>query len=294
MKYLLAAVFALVLAACGGGGGGSGGTPPAGVTFDLSCDLTSNYTPGIGDPIVTAGTGTPTTTIIALHGKNGTAASSTVATLATDLNVAGYDVIRPNMPWANFNWDGSLCDAMAYLDNLIDAEITAGKSVILLGHSMAGPIALSYAALSNTTKPDAVVVIAPGHFVGTSMNFDSLHAADVTTAETMVAAGDGDVIATFKTSNGGTMQSISTTPNIYLSFHSPDQFPDIKASIPLVSGPTLWQAGLSDPLTTSAKSLGIIDTIPAGANYDYREIAGDHYTVINNVTTELDPWYQGL
>jgi len=294
ISVVVSSSLVLILAACGGGGGGGGGSGVVTPTFNLTCNLTSTYTSSLGGPITTAGTGTPTTTVIALHGKNGSAASSTVATLAAGLNAAGYDVIRPNMPWANFNWDGSLCDAMAYLDDLIDTEITAGKSVILLGHSLASPVVLSYAALSNTTKPDALVIVAPGHFVGVSMNFDNLHAADVTKAKNSVIAGNGDVVDTFQTSNTGGMQNISTTPNIYLSYHSPDQFPDIRSSIPLVNEPTLWLAGDADTGTNSAIVLGIIDVVNKNSNIDYRVIAGDHYSVVDNVTGELDPWYRTL
>ena len=291
MKYITLTFFLLTLAGCGGGTGNK--SFQSNPTFSLQCDLNLTFTP-IGSPIVTAGTGTPDTTVIALHGENGIASSSIMGTLANDLSAQGYDVVRPYMPWADFTWTGSLCDAMAYLNSLVEAEISAGKSVILLGHSLAGPIVLSYAALPNTTKPTAIGVVAPGHFVGISSALDGLHATSIALAESMVAAGKGDVIATFQTSNGGTLVNISTTPDIYLSYHSPDQFPDITTGIPLVREPTLWVAGLSDSLTTSAKTLGIIDAIPPAQNYDYREIAGDHYTVINNVTAELDPWYHGL
>jgi pimeloyl-ACP methyl ester carboxylesterase len=291
MKHITLALFLLILVGCGGGAGDK--TSPADPTFSLQCDLNLTFTP-IGNPIVTTGTGTPDTTVIALHGKNGIASSATMGTLAADLNAQGYDVIRPYMPWADYNWTGSLCDAMAYINSLVEAETNAGKSVILLGHSLAGPIVLSYAALSNTTKPTAITVVAPGHFVGNSIKLDGKHASSIALAESLIAEGKGDDIATFQTYNGGDLQNITTTANIYLSYHSYKQFPDITTSIPLVNEPTLWLAALSDSLTTSAKTLGIIDTIPSGSNYDYREIAGDHFTVINNVTAELDPWYQNL
>lgn len=282
----------LILAACGGGApdGGIVGAPP----FNLSCDMGTTYSP-VASPETTVGTGTPTTTVIALHGKNGSPTRTHMTDLATDLADLGYNVSLPYMPWREFDWDGSLCDSMSYINSLIAAEKTAGNAVILLGHSLAGPIVLSYVALTNTTKPDALAVVAPGHFVGTSSLLDSYHAASVNTAKSMVTAGHGDdTIATFQTYNGGFLYDISTTANIYLSYHDPAEFPDIKASIPLVTAPTLWLAGLSDSLTSSAKSLGIIATIPASSDYDYREIAGDHLTVVGNVPAELDPWYQSL
>ena len=277
-----------VLSACSGGGGGT--TNVTTPTFDLTCDMNVTYTP-FASPIVSTATGA-TTTVIALHGKNGSPTRSLVG-LSSDLNTLGYDVSMPYMPWHDFNWDGTLCEGMSYINSLIVAEKNAGKSVILLGHSLAGPIVLSYAALSNSTRPDAVTVMAPGHFVNNSLILAGLHEASIQSAQDQVAAGMGDVVDTFQTSNGG-LVDIMTTPNIYLSYHDPDQFPDILASIPLVSEPVLWLAGLSDSLTNSALVLGIIDAILTIINYDYREITGNHFTLVNNVPAELDPWYQGL
>ena len=292
LPYILPLLFAL--SACGGGSGpddnGTSVPPPE---FNLQCDLGVAYTP-IAAPITSAGIGTPTTTVIALHGKNGSPTRAHMTTLAADLNAQGYNVTMPYMPWSDLVWDGTLCEGMSYINSLIVAENNTGNSVILLGHSLAGPIVLSYAALTNTTKPDAVTVLAPGHFVHNSTVLANSHAASIQSAKTMVAAGQGDVIATFQTSNGGVLVDISTTPTIYLSFHDTAQFPDIKASIPLVFEPTLWLAGLNDSLTNSAKQLGIIDTIPTGSSYDYREIGGDHFTMVGNAPAELVPWYEGL
>ena len=283
-----------LITACGGG---SGTSYTASSSFDLTCDINTAYMPALVPDVTTATTSTAaTTTVIALHGKNGAPTRSHMISLAADLNAQGYDVSMPYMPWHDFEWDGSLCDAMSYVNSLIADEKNAGKNIILLGHSLAGPIVLSYAALSNTTKPDAVVVLAPGHFVHNSSVLKNLHAASVLSATDRVNAGLGDDIVadTFQTSNEGTLKTITTTPNIYLSYHDTKQFPDIKSSIPLVTKPVLWLAGLNDSLTTSAKVLGIIDTLPSAANYSYEEIAGTHFTLVENVTAVLDPWFQGL
>jgi pimeloyl-ACP methyl ester carboxylesterase len=294
-KYLSVVFFSLlliILNACDGGGGDTN-DPSESSSFNLQCDLNATYTPTAA-PLISVGTGIPTTTIVAIHGKNGSPAASHMMTLAADLNAQGYNVTMPYMPWSGTVWDGSLCEGISYINSLIAAENNAGNSVVLLGHSLAGPIVLSYTAHSNTTKPDAVTVLAPGHFVHNSSVLANLHAPSIQSAKDKIAAGLGDVIATFQTSNGGVLVDISTTPNIYLSYHDPAQFPDIKATIPLVTVPTLWLAGLSDPLTNSAKSLGIIAAIPEGSSYDYREIEGNHFTMVGNAPAELVPWYQSL
>ena len=282
----------LFLNACGGSDSGnpSGPTPAA---FTFECDLNAAYTP-VASPITSAGIGTPTTTVIALHGKNGSPAAAHMTNLAADLSAQGFNVIMPYMPWTRFDWNGTLCEGISYINSMIVAENNAGNSVILLGHSLGGSIVLNYAALSDTSKPNAVAVLAPGHFIHSSSVLASAHAPSIQLAENMIAAGQGDAIATFQTSNGGVLYDISTTPTIYLSFHDTSEFPDIKAAIPQVTEPTLWLAGLSDPLTDTAKRLQIINTIPAGANFTYREITGDHISMVGNASAEIAPWYQDL
>ena len=296
MKLFSILTLAFILAGCSSGSDSTAAnpnttTPTAALT--LQCDLTASYTP-VNSPLTSSAASTSAATVIAVHGKNGAPTRSHMLSLAADLNAQGYDVTMPYMPWSDLVWDGTLCDGISYINSLIAAEKAIGNSVILLGHSLAGPIVLSYSALTNTTQPDALLVLAPGHFIHHSINLAGLHASSIQLAKSMVAAGTGDNMATFQTSNGGVLIDISTTANIYLSFHDTEQFPDIKDSIPLVSIPALWLAGLSDPLTASAKTLGIIAAIPANSLYTYKEIAGDHFTLVDNVAAELEPWFQGL
>ena len=159
----------LTLSDCAGGGGGGGGdgAPADPANINLQCDLNAIYSPST-PPITSAGTGTPTTTVIALHGKSGSPTNGVISTLATDLNAQGYNIIRPYMPWSSLVWSGTLCDGISYINELIVAEKAIGNSVILLGHSLGGVVVLSYTALANTTKPDGLTVMAPGHYVPNS------------------------------------------------------------------------------------------------------------------------------
>ena len=200
----------------------------------------------------------------------------------------------PYMPWSGLTWNGTLCDSISYLNSLISTEKSAGKPVILLGHSLAGPVVLAYSALDNSTKPDAISIIAPGHFIHQSSVLADAHASSITLANSMVSSGEGDQFASFETFNNGASVTISATPVTYLSMHDTDQFPNIESSIPLASQPMLWLAGLDDPLTAIANSFGFINLIPASSSNIYKELTGDHYSVMGNVTAELDPWFQGL
>ncbi len=286
--------FAL-LTGCGGSSPDNASSSGNAASFKLACDLNAAYTPASA-PVLTAGVGSPTTTVIALHGKSATPTqTSHMQTLADGLNAAGYDVMRPYLPWSSTSWNGTLCDGITYVNSLVAAEQANGKSVVVLGHSLGGVFVLSYAALTDTAKPDAFVLVAPGHFVPNSSVLAADNAADVQRAREMIANGQGDVIATFTTSG----YNISATANSYLSFHGTDQsasqFPDIFTNIERVDTPVLWLAGTADPLTGIVKTnLAIIPALSGKALYTYTEIAGDHYSLMTNVTNEFDPWYQSL
>lgn len=297
MKSISILIFAFILTGCGGGGSDSPATNPGTTTptatLNLQCDLTASYTPAT-TPEISLAAGTSVATVIAVHGKNGSPLRAHMQTLKTNLNAQNYDVIMPYMPWSDLTWSGTLCDGISYLNSLISTEKSAGKSVILLGHSLAGQAVLTYSALGNSTKPDAVSIIAPGHFIHHSSVLADAHASSITLANSMVSSGQSDQFATFETYNNGAPVSISATPVSYLSMHDTDQFPNIETSIPLVAQPMLWLAGVSDPLTATAISLGFIDLIPTSSFNIYKELAGDHFSVMDNVSGELDPWFQGL
>ena len=95
------------------------------------------------------------------------------------LNDNGYDVIMPTMPWSGSAWNGTVCESIAHLDELVAEEKDAGNPVILLGHSLAGPVVLAYGALTDTTDPDGLVVMAPGHIPHQSSVLASQHMHDV-------------------------------------------------------------------------------------------------------------------
>ena len=97
-----------------------------------------------------------------------------------------------------------------------------GKEVILLGHSLAGTVVSGYMALSEVTKPTATVILAPGQFLNPGQTDDEINRANE-----LIASGDGDVYTNFLTAYfGGTTKTISSTPRIYLSYHTTTTFID--------------------------------------------------------------------
>ena len=69
--------------------------------------------------------------------------------------------------------------------------------------------------------------------------------------------------------------------------HDTEQFPDILSSIPRTTTPTLWLAGTDASLTATAKNLGIVNSFSNNVDYTYKELSGDHFTVLQNVPEEL-------
>jgi pimeloyl-ACP methyl ester carboxylesterase len=211
----------------------------------------------------------------------------------TDMAAQGYDVIAPYMPWSSTTWDGSLCEAMAYLDQLAETEIAQGKEVVVVGHSMGGVHALIYGATEPPTGVRAIVPIAPGHMPHQSSVFQRTIAPDISRAKSMEANGQGDAYDSFVTLNSGAQVTLNTTPNIYLSYHDLDEFPDILGVLPRINLPVLWFAGDADNLTAVYGMANLASKIDS-ANSSYQLLSGNHLGVVANTPTPLGTWLTSL
>jgi len=290
MRFLPLSLLTVTLFACNHD---SNKVETAAAEFSLTCDMSEVFTPA-ATAVETIAAESNNTTVIILHGKSGSPNATHLVSLGNDLNNLGYDVVAPYMPWSSSNWNGTLCQGASYVNALINTEKDKGNKVILLGHSLGGPNALAYAALENSAKPDAVVALAPGHFVHRSSLLQAGHKTSIETANSMINNGQSNDIATFTTVNGGVDTYISTTPKIYLSFHSTSEFPDIATSTASVKQPLLWLAGADDNLTGVADKFGLTSYIPDSPSNKYKVIPGGHISLVDSVATELDSWFQAL
>jgi hypothetical protein len=127
-----------------------------------------------------------------VHAKTG----SPYAAMRQNLNGLGFDVIMPCITWSSLNWDGTLCDSISYLNTLIDTEKKAGNKVILLGYSLDGPGVLAYTSFTNSSKPDAVIPVAPGHFIHRSSTLTAGHAGSLSKAKSMIQSEQRKQIGT--------------------------------------------------------------------------------------------------
>lgn len=281
------------LTACGGDGGSDGGSSTGKADFTPDCNAVSAYVPTTQPQITTSTLGAATTSLIIMHGKNGSPYGSHLQSFYTDMAAKGYDVIAPNMPWAGTAWDGTLCEAMVYIDQLAAAEITLGKNVVVVGHSMGGVHALIYGASEPPVGVQAIVAIAPGHMPHLSTKFQNETAADVSRAKSMVSNGQGDQIDSFITLNSGTPVTLNTTPNIYLSYHALDQYPNIYGVLPKIDLPVMWIAGDTDRLTTIYGMASLAGEITS-SDSDYQLLNGTHLGVVANTPIPLGVWLNGL
>ncbi len=305
----------------GGWSGACSGSDTCSVTMDAAKSVTATfieylvdcstypaYSPGI-DPFITPSPGA-TTTIIIMHGKAGMPDDIYLLPLYSELSIAGYDVIAPYMPWrettgyGDMTWDGSMCEAMNYVDSLAAQEAAKGNNVIIAGHSMGGAHALIYAATSPPLEVKAIITLAPGHFPQLEMPllsvFEPVIAASITTsiskAEDMVANGNGDQLDTFDTlfpDPANPLLLISATANHYLSYHALYQYPDIHDVLPTIKLPVLWLAGADDELTTFYNMPLLFNEINSTYT-SYESVTGDHLGMASGSGSFIVDWLLSL
>ena len=289
-------IFVALLGACGGGGGDGTSDPGGGnvVAYTLDCSAAAAYTP-VNTPFRMDSTSgiAATSTLIVMHGKTGSPYAAHLQSFYSYMAAQGYDIVAPFMPWSSTTWGGDLCEAMAYIDQLAETEIALGKDVVVVGHSMGGVAALIYGATEPPAGVQAIVPIAPGHMPHQSMVLQNSVAEDVSRAKSLVASGMGDVYGSFETRNNGTQVAISTTPDIYLSYHALDQFPDMRSALPRIELPVLWFAGSEDNLTTAYKMAELFGNINS-AGSSYQVLSGSHLGVVANTPVPLGNWLSGL
>lgn len=263
-------------------------------SLELQCSLDSTYIP-FSEPVNML-TSTPSSapTIILLYGESSLPQDTYNLNLALDFYNDGYNVVQPYMPWYSTQWSGTFCESIAYLNQQVLIEdAKTSNNVILMGYGLGGTVALAFSAFSNTTKTNILTVLAPDNFIHQSTILADAHADSIALAKEMLEDNRSDEIAAFVTYYDGKTTTIDTTPDIYLSYHDVDKFPNIESTTPLVTIPLLWLSGIDDPLTPLALTYGIIDLIPIAYINKYDgTLPGDHTTFLTYVSDEFNAWYE--
>jgi esterase/lipase len=174
--------------------------------------------------------------VVLVHGKQGSEHS--LQGLADALNAAGYAVDRPEMCWSRRRiYDLPYVDCLHDIDAAVVRLRAAGaSSIVIAGMSLGGNAALGYGARRDSLL--GIIAMAPAP----AMEFISRRqdiGESVSKARQMIAQGLGDLQAVFKDINSGETFDVTTTPNIYVTFLSPESpgvMPDnaAKLKVPLL------------------------------------------------------------
>jgi esterase/lipase len=212
--------------------------------------------------------------VVLVHGKAGLPQQFTP--MAETLAARGYLTEQPEMCWSR----NRIYDRL-YLDCLHDIDAAVGRlkargatAIVVLGMSLGGNGALGYGARHPGLK--AVITLVPGHapeFISRRPEI----AQSLEQARTLIAAGRGDVPTTFMDVNTRTTSfnfQVTTTPNIYLSFFTPDSAAVMPTNAARLTAPLLYVAANNDP---SQRGRGyIFDRAPAHPLNRYLTVNSDH------------------
>lgn len=232
--------------------------------------------------------------VLMLHGKNpGSASDPNFRPLMFRLQREGMEVLLPEMPWSKLrylegDWDGAMREVEKHVASL---RAKGATRVVLMGHSMGCPAALSHAA--GKRDVDALVLFAPGHapfyYYNAPMNVEVRKAIDE--ARAMVADGKGDQEGNFRDNNQGRFMTVRMKAKDYLSFFDPQSEADMGVSAPKVPAniPVLTVIGDADPLFRVGRSY-LHDKLPANPRSKYLEVRATHVTTPDVAREEAIAW----
>lgn len=232
--------------------------------------------------------------VLLLHGKNpGSPNDPNFRGFKNKLDETGMITLLPDMPWSarryvDGNWDKAMAEMAEHVKALRDKGATR---IVLAGHSMGCPAALSYAARHGDV--DALVLLAPGHvpyFYFTSPNLTVVRKS-IEEARAMVAAGDGGKRRDFNDINQGKPLAVRMTAKDFLSYWDPDSDAEMSRMAPRLPAkiPALWVIGNEDPLIRAGRGY-VFDKLPANPKSRYLEVQANHLTTPQVAAAEVADW----
>jgi pimeloyl-ACP methyl ester carboxylesterase len=230
--------------------------------------------------------------VVLMHGKFGTAGAF-LDGLKSALEKEGAIVVTPEMPWSLRRiYDASYEDAMLEIDRAVqEAQARGATKIAVGGHSMGANAALGYAARRDGLA--AVIALAPGHPQDIAF-MRTITRRGVARAREMIAAGHGDVKATFPDTAQGIPYPVRTTANIYLSLFDPEgaaAMPRNAAAMGPV--PLMWVVGIADPMFFKGREYAY-DLGAKNPKSKYLEIAATHMTTPFQARHAIVEWLKSL
>jgi pimeloyl-ACP methyl ester carboxylesterase len=233
--------------------------------------------------------------IVLMHGKQGEP-NGNINRLASDLDGAGYLVVRPEMCWAKTRiYDRTYADCLGEIDAAIAKLKSQGAGrIVVAGQSMGGAAAIIYGA----THPGlaGVIALAPAHNPQRTVQNVPEVAASLAKANDMVAKGKGDEKADFTDVNTGPngryLFSVATSAKIYASIYG-DDAPRLPAMTAKLAVPLLWIAGTDDPTQKGGPGFAF-DNAPANPLNRYVSVNASHLETPDAGRTAVLAWLKEL
>ncbi len=232
--------------------------------------------------------------VLMLHGKNpGDNRDPHFRPVVYKLEQEGWLVSFPNMPWSSTRYlEGNWDLAMSEIDAQVkDLRAKGAEKIVLMGHSLGVPAAMSYAARGGDVQ--ALVLLAPGHIPSgyyRNPRFKSVHDS-VNEARALVAAGKGNERGRFNDINQGRTLNVATTAADYLSYFDPASDAEMSVTAPRIppSVPVLSVVGDADPLFAHVRAY-YVDQLPANPESRLLEVKGTHLSTPEVAYPEVRAW----
>jgi pimeloyl-ACP methyl ester carboxylesterase len=233
--------------------------------------------------------------VLMLHGKNpGDNSDPNFRPLKRKFEAEGWVVSFPDMPWSSRRYiDGSWDQAMEEISQEVKSLRAKGATkIILVGHSIGAPAALSFAARGGDTQ--GLVLLAPGHVPSLFYRRPAIRES-VEAARALVAEGKGAERGSFNDFNQGRNLRLAATASNYLSYLDPrsDAEMSLTASRVPAATPVLSVIGDSDPLFPSIRAY-YVDKLPAHANSRLLEVKGTHLSTPEVAFAEVLVWMKSV
>ncbi len=232
--------------------------------------------------------------VLMLHGKNpGGPSDPNFSTLKGRFESLGWQVALPDMPWSrnrylDGHWDQAMQEVATHVKQLQDK---GAQKIVLAGHSMGCPAALSHAARGGTAH--ALVLLAPGHIPYGYYNYPTLKTVreSIDDARAKVAAGQGDEKHRFNDINQGRQQPVVTSAKNFLSYFDPASDADMGVTAPRIPAdlPVFTAIGEKDPLFRNVRGY-YVDKLPANPKSRYLEVPGGHLDTPREAGDQLVAW----
>ncbi len=236
----------------------------------------------------------PSIGVLMLHGKNpGGPQDPNFGVLKTRLEREGMTVLMPDMPWSrnryiDVSWDQAMAEMATHVKTLRER---GARKIVLMGHSMGCPAALSFAARQGDVQ--ALVLLAPGHVPQGYFTSPRLKPVrdSIEEARALVAANKGDSKERFTDINQGRQQTVIMTARDFLSYFDPASDAEMSVTAPRVPAqtPSLVVIGDQDPLFAYVRSY-FVDKLPMNPKNVYLEVKGTHLSTPGVASDAVVEW----